>query len=366
MCVTIYDVSDPGAKLRGGGRILQILKENFPEARWVNNFDVIGNNDTLLVPSWSPFSRPLLNKRIARKQYLMIFDVIPLKYPSHFPAGIRGTFNLWRNKRALRYFDKIITISKTSKKDIMQHLNIAEDKIVVVYPTLGKIFLTRSVIAIPPKAEEAISKKIATSSRNSGTPRSDIYTKYQILNTKYVLYVGDVNWNKNLVNLAKAIKLADAPCVFVGKVFSENTKYEIQNTENVHPWQQEFKQFLTEVGDDPRFIFAGYVPDEELITLYKNAVCNILVSRDEGFGYSYAEAASQRCPSVLSDIDVFHETAGDTALFANPNDPSDIAEKIKTIVINKKLKNELVAKSHKRVQKLNFDDFSNKILNFLI
>ena len=40
----------------------------------------------------------------------------------------------------------------------------------------------------------------------------------------YVLYVGDATWNKNLVNIARAIKLADVHCVFVGKVFQTNTQ----------------------------------------------------------------------------------------------------------------------------------------------
>ena len=49
--------------------------------------------------------------------------------------------------------------------------------------------------------------------------------------------------------------------------------------------------------DDKRFIFPGFISDDELITLYEQASLNILLSRDEGFGFSYVEAASLGCPS---------------------------------------------------------------------
>jgi glycosyltransferase involved in cell wall biosynthesis len=175
--------------------------------------------------------------------------------------------------------------------------------------------------------------------------------KFQIPE-RFALYVGDVNWNKNLVNLAKAIQIANVPCVFVGKPFEnlKNEKGEMKINSQIsnfkfqietHPWLQEFHSFLKIAKNSKNFISLGYVEDQHLIELYKRAVCNVLVSRDEGFGYSYAEAATQKCPSVLSDVDIFHETAGDAALFANPTDPSAIAEKMTQLFQDTKARNDL-------------------------
>lgn len=396
----IFDPSQRNnlSQFRGGERILQVLKENLPEAEFIQSLNDIKTDRTLIVPFWNPFVPPLLNHRLSIIQYLMIFDVIPLKYPSHFPIGVKGSINLWRNKRALKHFDKIITISEHSKIDIVHYLNIPEDKVAVVYPTISKVFINSKKQAPGNKQIPNFNNQNLKMFQASLRPRSE-RASFMLHKQCFALYVGDVNWNKNLVNLAKAIKLADIPGVFVGSPFTSlkrdnkicaaslwsepvipeaahgsgqnrNERSRVRRGIRVdrarksllstlsHPWQAEFKAFLQEVGDDKRFIFAGYVSDGELIELYRNATCNILVSHDEGFGYSYAEAASQKCPSILSDIPVFHETTADTALrteplggalFANPDDPTDIASKIKQFITNETVRKTLGEKSYKRV-----------------
>ena len=107
--LVVYDPKDDKiGQFRGGGRIIQILKENFPDATFITNFNQLHQlptDSTFLVPSWNPFSPPIIYSLISKIQYLIIYDVIPLKYPSHFPAGIKGKFNLWRNKQALKNFE---------------------------------------------------------------------------------------------------------------------------------------------------------------------------------------------------------------------------------------------------------------------
>lgn len=331
--------SDKLSQFRGGGRIIQILKENFPDAEFVTNLEIFSNEQllrdrakavttSLIIPFWKPFEPSILNKRIADKQYLIIYDLIPLKYPSHFPPGLRGHLRYLNNLRNLTLYDKVITISNHSKADIIKYLKIPREKVEVIYPTLAKVFLKKTTTPNPPN--------------------------FPNLPTKYCIYTGDVNYNKNLVNLAKAIKLADVPCVFVGKQFSS---FNFQISNRPHPWLAEFKSFLEEVNGDKRFIFEGYVPDAELIQLYKDAAANILVSRDEGFGFSYLEAASQSCPSILSDIDVFHEVAGESALFTDPADPTDIAQKIKKLFSENTLRNDFGQKANLNSKKFSPQNF---------
>lgn len=356
--IYIFDPTekDTLSSFRGGGRIMQLLKENLAdEAQFITDFQKISPNDTLLIPVFYPFQKPILSRRIAKKQVLMIYDVIPLKYPQHFPIGIKGTINLWLNKRALKNYDQIITISHHSKKDIIRYLNIPAKKIEVIYPTVCKVFLN-------PKHEYRNPKQFQKT--NYSNPKQKDFNNLNLENldlfrtsdfgfrASYCLYIGDVNWNKNLVNLARAIKIADVSCIFVGANFNKKLQvisYKLQKL--THPWQKEFQDFLQEIGDDPRFICAGYKTDEELINLYKQARLNILVSRDEGFGFSYLEASTLGCPSVLSDTDVFHETAdAEATLFANPNNPKDIAIKIRQLFDNKKLREKITSRAQKRSQ----------------
>lgn len=291
---------DPHSSYRGGGRFIQLLKNYLSnKVELISNLSFVNPDSTLIIPFFDPFQPPLLTEKLAKKQIIVIYDVIPLKYKHNFPVGIKGTINAWKNKRSLKNYDLVVTISEVSKADIHHYLEIPEEKIKVIYPTLTQTFL------------------------NKQAPVSNI----QHPASPYLIYVGDVNWNKNIVNIARAIKIANIPCVFVGK--SSQTVHDSNaSSELSHPWQQEFKQFVEETKGNPLFHFPGYVSDEELKTLYQNASCNLLVSRDEGFGFSYLEAAHLGTPSLLADTPISHEIANDTALFVNPENPKEIADQI--------------------------------------
>lgn len=376
--VYIFDPTkkDVLAKYRGGGRFLKLLKENLKdEAKFITNFKKVKKESILIIPSFNPYQPPTLRKKIAQKQILVIYDVIPLKYQKYFPAGLRGKLNLFLNQLTLGLYDKIITISNQSKKDIVQYLKVAEEKIEVVYPTVSEIF-AKSKVKTRKSKVQLKSKKFPESLPNS-----------------YCLYVGDVNWNKNLVNLARAIKTINVSCVFIGRPFSEViTKRGVTRLEGAkrpkdpignkrisrfacndrkaeilsHPWLTEFRKFLEEIEDDKRFVFLGYLEDKDLLKLYQQARLNVLVSRDEGFGLSFIEAASQGCPSVLSDIEVFKETAADAAFFADMENPYAIANKIGEIYFNDQLRSNLGKKAKKRASFFSANKFRTDFLKTVV
>jgi glycosyltransferase involved in cell wall biosynthesis len=333
------------SKVRGVGRYLQILRENFPSWHFTDRLQA--NNYELPTIFVNPFfnflQTPVTIKRIAKKQIAVIHDLIPLKYPEHFPVGIKGRLNIFLNKLALKNYDIVVTDSEASKKDIIQLLGITEKKLKVIYPCLPRLFVN-SELRI--QNSELKNKKNLNSKFKSGL---------SILDSKFCLYVGDATWNKNLVTLAGAIKKINVTCVFVGKIFQRNEITDIYS----HPWQQELKKFIEETKNDKRFIFAGYVKDEALIQLYQHARCNILVSRDEGFGFSYLEAASQGCPSVLSDIQVFRETSSSKgALFASPEKPDDIANAIGEFYFNEDKRNTLGVETERQVRSYSYSKFT--------
>jgi glycosyltransferase involved in cell wall biosynthesis len=341
--------------VRGIGRYLQILKENFSDWTFSNKLQVTGYKlQVFLNPFFNFLQKPVTLKKIAKKQIAVIHDLIPLKYPSKFPAGLRGNFNIFLNKLSLKNYDLIVTDSEASKKDIIQILKIPEEKVKVIYPCLPKIF-----------------KKVSSSKyqvlREKTKKEKPLNTDYLLLNTNFCLYVGDATWNKNLVNLARAIKIANVTCVFVGKIFeSFKTFHASRFTFNFnHPWQKELKEFFQLIKDDKRFIFLGYVDDEDLIKLYQQAILNILPSRDEGFGFSYLEASSQGCPSILSDIPVFKEIAKDTAFFANPENPNDLADKIIELYFDKNRQKTLGDAAKKRSQFFSCKKFKKGFLEVI-
>ena len=367
--------SDKQSQVRGVGRYLQILKENFPEWIFSNTLHVTRYTlHTFINPFFNFLQKPVIFKRIAKKQIAVIHDLIPLKYPQNFPKGLRGNFNIFLNKIALKNYDLIVTDSKTSKKDIVQILKIPEEKIKVIYPCLPKIFdkKLKTQKSFSVSEDKTETQNLKTEKNNENKKFLDLSCSFEICDLSFesdnfCLYVGDATWNKNLVNLARAIKIANVTCVFVGKIFENFKTFHVsRSTFNFnHPWQKELKEFFKLVKDDKRFIFLGYVSDEDLIKLYQKASGNILISRDEGFGFSYLEASSQGCPSILSDIEVFQEIAKDNALYANPNDPNDLADKIIELYFDKNRQKTLGEKALKRAQFFSYYKFKKSFLEVI-
>jgi glycosyltransferase involved in cell wall biosynthesis len=80
-------------------------------------------------------------------------------------------------------------------------------------------------------------------------------------------------------------------------------------------------------------VYKGYVDDQQKAELYDNAAAVVLVSFYEGFGMPILEAMVTNKPLLLSDIDVFHEVAGSSAYYCNPNDSTDISLQLKRILL---------------------------------
>ena len=296
--VYIYDptIADSKSKVRGIGRYLQILKENCPsDWHFVDTLQGIPFHAILIQPFYTFYQPPLITKRITDRQIAVIHDVIPLKYPEHYPIGIKAYLYYLLQRYNLRLFDAIITDSEASKQDIITLLKVKKEKISILYPTLASCFWDCRIRRTVP--------------------------------SDYCIYVGDGTWNKNLPMMAEAIKKTSVTCMFVGKIFADTNPDHYS-----HPWQKDLRDFFTETQNDKRFIFLGYVSDKELLNLYVQAKLNILLSHDEGFGFSYGEAASVGCPSLLADTPIFHEIAGENAEFVNPDDSFAIAQAIMSLM----------------------------------
>ncbi|MEJ2347962.1 MAG: glycosyltransferase, partial [Patescibacteria group bacterium] len=192
-------------------------------------------------PYFNPFflTLPFLKKTPA---VVTIHDLIPLIYPKEYPPGLKGKLRYLIQKVLIRRIDGIIAVSETSKKDIVRFLGIPQEKIKVIYEAPRPIF-----------------KKLDT-----GDWQAEIRKHYS-LPEKFVLYVGDVNYNKNILALAEACKTAKIPLVIVGKQAA------VEDFDRKHPENRPFVEFLEKYGNDPEIMRIGFVPDKDLVAIYNLA-----------------------------------------------------------------------------------------------
>lgn len=394
--ISIFDptAADVQSRVRGIGRYFSTLKEglqNLGETHEQNtptgvspystqsqnpadnfffqftaNLKEIKKQSIFINPFFNPIQKPLKVRRIAQKQIAVIHDLIPMKYPKMFPIGIKGMLWKFLNNWSLRNYEFIVTDSIVSKRDIVQFYKIPPKRVQVIYPTVSTLFTPH----LDRESEsETHHHPFHTETDHSVAEFTNLaaqsITKNPALQNlkEFAIYVGDATWNKNLPTIAQAIKMANVPCVFVGSVFGKvNVK---QATTNPNLWTRPLQQFLKLAEGDSRFIFPGFVSDTELEYLYKQAKVNILVSHDEGFGLSYIEAGFMSTPSVLADVPIFHEIAGDAADFAPSNNPKKIAQKISTLFYDNLHQEKMSIKAFDRAQEYHPHRFQNAWVELL-
>lgn len=237
-----------------------------------------------------------------KKTIVTLHDIIPLKFPEAYPLGIRGK-TVWPIQNILlKTVNAVITDSQTSKNDISRIAGISPEKINVTYLAADNVF--RKIVD-PLKLEFVTSK-------------------YR-LPKKFVLYVGGVNWNKNLLALVEACQKNNLNLVIVGKEALEE-KVDFSNVENTP-----FKKFLEKTHGDEKIKRLGYVPTEDLVGIYSLATVYCQPSIYEGFGLPVLEAMGCGCPVVCGKNSSLSEIAGNAATYADVQSPDDLAEKIKNI-----------------------------------
>lgn len=166
-----------------------------------------------------------------------------------------------------------------------------------------------------------------------------ILTRHNLTQERYIFSLGSMNPNKNFSTLLEAIKLLnlnDIKFVITGGLNSKIFK------------SHDIKSIPESV------IFTGYVSDEELQSLYTNALCFVFPSIYEGFGFPPLEAMSVGCPVITSNAASLPEVCLDAALYCDPYSFVDIANKIQLMIENPQLRLSYIEKGHARVKSLDW------------
>lgn len=251
-----------------------------------------------------------------------IHDIMPLVFSKHYPVGIKGKINFILQKTALKNCKAIITDSDVSKKDIIKYLKVEEKKIHVV-----------------PLAADQQFKVM-----DNDTELLHIKRKYH-LPDRFLLYVGDANWIKNVPFLIEGFsrivglsEFSDIKLILVGGVF-------LKDVENInHPELESLKQvqrLIKQYGLEAKIIKPGQIEDRELVAFYNLATIYVQPSLYEGFGLPVLQAFACGTPVVSSDRGSLPEIGGQAAVYFDPTNLKQFTSIISELIENSSLQNKL-------------------------
>ncbi len=224
-----------------------------------------------------------------------VHDLIPLVFPEHFPAGVRGALRWQYQRMRLAKAKRIIADSEASKEDIEHIAGIPGSRIDVVR-------LAPSNQYRPMTNDSLVSR---------------VKAKFD-LPEAFILYVGDVNWNKNVIGMLKAYQgvkrqASSVKLVLVGRAFLDHSLKEMK----------EINSFIDEAKLTEDVVRLGSVPLEDLVVVYNLASVYLQPSFYEGFGLPVLEAFVCGVPVVSSRAASLAEIAG-PAIPIDPADPADM------------------------------------------
>jgi len=290
--------------------------------------------DLIHFPFFSPLflTLPLFKKK---PTVVTVHDLIPLKFPKHFPKGVRGSLKWQIQKFSLKSAKAIITDSLSSKKDIVKLAGIKKEKIFVIYLAADEVF--------KPIQNKRYLEKLK---------------KRYNLPQKFVLYVGDFNFNKNVNLLTESCLQLNYPLIIVGRQALQPAK------EKSHIENQSLLKFQESAKENPeKIIRLGFVPTDDLVGIYNLATIYVQPSIAEGFGLPVLEAMACGCPVITSQKTSLGEIAGQKALSIDPYNKNDLVKAIENCWQKPFLRKKLSSLGIKQAAKFSWEKTARKTLN---
>ena len=288
------------------------------------------------VYSWFPVRRRL-------PVVVTLHDAIAEHYPDLIFPDFRGRL-LWGLKMRLACWQahRIMTVSSAAKDEIVQHIGIDAGRIDVV-----------SEAADPRFRQITDSGLLASARERNKLP----------VGVRIIVYVGGFAPHKNLHGLLEGFEQA----------------LEMKNMEDVHlamigdpggdgfhsNYQQLHDRINTSSRLRGRVHFTGFVPDEDLVALYSDALAVILPSYSEGFGLPAIEAMACRIPVLASRSGSLPEVVGDGGLYFDPHDTAQIAACIGRIAGERETLSILKEKAYSRSRGFTWSRAAELSLGFL-
>jgi glycosyltransferase involved in cell wall biosynthesis len=263
------------------------------------------------------------------RSVVTIHDVIHLMFPNYFSNRLSLAYARASITGAARRATRVMTVTESSKRDILRFVDIPPEKIDVIYNSYDERF------AQEPREEDVVR----------------VRERFQ-LHDEFVLYAGNVKPHKNLERLIQAFHLVRGrgldhlKLVLIGDDISRYASLR----RAVH--QHQLHKYVR---------FLGYLPEETLAIMYRLAGLFVFPSLYEGFGLPPLEAMASGTPVVTSNVSSLPEVVGDAAVLVDPYDPGAIAEGMFRVLTDETLRGTMRRRGVARARQFSWEDSVRRV-----
>lgn len=283
---------------------------------------------------WMIFPANIMPFLYVGKSLLIVHDMAIYAHPEWFPNE-QWFVRLINGPSSLVKATKIVTISKTTRIDILDQRKLRnERKVKVVYPGV---------------TERKEPTELA---------KNEVFRKFNIFKP-YLLFVGTIEPRKNLPLLFEAFKIylsqtkVDLELIVAGdKGWKYKPIFEALDAVN-NFWGKTIIRYI------------GKITDRERDILMQHCEAFVFPSYYEGFGLPVFEAMASGAPVICSKIGVFDELIHDEALKVNIENPYELSYVIKKILTDQEWRQKLIAKGKKLVEKFTWSKTAKDMLKII-
>lgn len=273
------------------------------------------------------------NWRLAfSKSLTFVCDVSYLIFPQY--VSPKNQKFLKKNiKKWVKRTDKVLAISKNAQQDIVNKLAIKDSKTLLVPCGVDlNVFNKRSQKEVE-KLKHALG-----------------------IDGEYILYIGNIEPRKNIGRLVEAYKLLPV---------SLRKTYTLLIIGGGGWLNEPIMKAITEAKRQGHNIIKPdhYIPEEELPALYSGATILVHPALYEGFGISPLQAMACETATAVANNSSLPEVVGDAALLLDAEDVNDMSDKIERLLQDKDLREKLIIKGLRQVQKYSWDTSAAILVN---
>lgn len=287
---------------------------------------------------------------------LNIHDLTFMRYPQFVDAMVK-TYET-RLRCCLNWTDLVITVSESSKQDIVHYLDVPPEKVWVT-PLASQYQPARAhkLTALEAKTQAwEPQRPLARNAKPEAPSPTALYANRSVrydLRRPFLLFVSTIEPRKNIVNLVKAFNILkdaygiDHDLVLIGK----------------KGWR--YRPIFEEIARSPwrsQIFHLDYLPNDWVQQFYQRAEVFLYPSHYEGFGLPLLEAMTFGTPVVTSQTASLPEVAGDAALYAHPQDPEEIAHQTFRLLDDAELHQHFSERGRQRAQQFSWEATARETL----